>query len=118
MKAISKFPRILLYPSAIDFRKGRKSLAIFVQSVLEENPFDGTLFVFINRRKDCLKKLYWDKTGFALWEKELEEQKFAWPKNDSAACINISAEQMEWLLEGIDISKMKPHRELQYSLVI
>ena len=118
MKSLSAFPRILIFPAHIDFRKGRRSLAAFAQSSLNENPFDCTLYLFINRRKDCLKALYWAKSGFALWEMGLEEAKFPWPKPPYSQKFEITAAQAEWLLEGIDIWKMRPHKELKYNFVV
>lgn len=118
MKALNSFPNIFLYPRYVDFRKGRKSLAAFVQEILAADPLSGSLFMFINRRRDCVKILYWDRSGFALWEKGLEEAKFPWPKTPFPDCLEILAQQLEWLLDGVDIWKLKTHKELHYSLVI
>lgn len=51
---------------SIDFRKGHDGLAALVSSVLRENPFTGTVFVFRSRRADRLKLLYWDGTGLVM----------------------------------------------------
>ena len=118
MRALSSFPDILVFRGTPDFRKRRQSLAALVQSELGADPFSATLFVFMNRRRDCMRALYWDKTGFAMWEKGLEEAQFPWPKSiDRVGCVTISAKQAEWLLEGIDIWNLKPHAELEYSRV-
>ena len=118
MRALSSFTRILAYKGNVDFRKRRRSLAALVQSELRDDPFSATLFLFMNRRRDCVRALYWDKTGFALWEKELEEARFPWPrKADRSGSITLTARQVEWLLEGIDIWKLSPHEELRYSRV-
>ena len=118
MLALTVFARILIHVPSIDFRKGRRSLAVYVQTVLSEDPFSKTLFLFCNKRKDCIKALYWDRTGFAMWEKELEEQKFRWPRKSDQQCISLTSEQLCWLLDGIDISKLKPHKELKYYLLL
>jgi len=118
VKAFSQFPCILLSRQPIDFRKGRKSIAAWVRAVMNENPFDETLYVFVNKRKDCIKVLYWSKTGFALWEKGLEKERFPWPKSLAVDKIVITHQQAEWLLDGIDIWKLKPHSELHYSSVV
>lgn len=117
MRSIQNFPKILLCTHPIDFRKRRKGLAVFVQSVLSQDPFSTTLFLFSNRRRDCVRALYWDRTGFAMWEKELEEAKFHWPKKSETAPLSISIQQAEWLLDGVDIWKLKPHAELHYSVL-
>ena len=118
MKALHSFPNIYVYPQHVDFRKGRRSLAAFVQGTLETDPFSKALFLFVNRRRDCVKALYWDRSGFALWEKGLEEAKFPWPKPPFSNRLEISSQQLEWLLDGVDIWRLKTHKELNYSLVI
>jgi transposase len=118
MRAISTFPRILLHRGIVDFRKGRRGLAALVESEIKESPFTTTLFLFMSRRRDCIRALYWDRTGFALWEKGLEEARFAWPRGEArVGQIVLSATQVEWLLEGVDIWRLRPHRELEYSRV-
>jgi transposase len=51
-------------------------LSVLVKEVLEQNPLSGQLFVFINRRRDKLKILLWEKNGFVIWYKRLEEHRF------------------------------------------
>lgn len=118
MKALTSFPSILVCPQPVDFRKGRRSLSAFVQECLGCDPFAETLFVFTNRRRDTIKALYWDRTGFALWEKGLEEDCFAWPKPPFPERVVITPEQAQWLLDGIDIWKIKPHQTRTYSRVV
>ncbi len=71
---------IYLHRDAVDFRKAINGLSMIVQEQMALSPFDTALFVFCNKRCTQLKVLYWDKTGFALWQKRLEEAKFKWPK--------------------------------------
>ena len=61
-----------------------------------------------------MKTVYWDRTGFALWQKRLEVEKFRWPVKLQDDIIKVSAEQMEWLLAGLDIIKAKPHETLRF----
>jgi transposase len=72
------------------------------------------LFIFSNKKKDKLKILYWDKTGFAMWYKRLEKQRFKWPSDDQLSRLILSEQQLNWLLGGYDVIGHKP---LQYSLV-
>lgn len=115
MKQLSSFTEILFYNGYVDFRKRRKSLAGFVESSLKLSPFSDKLFVFLNRRKDCVRALYWDKTGFAMWEKELEKERFIAQKNRNGTAIVLTSKQMEWLLEGVDIWKISTHKKLDYT---
>ncbi len=80
MRTFEYFDSIYLYPMPIDFRKGINTLSIFIQSQIQISPFSGSLFLFINKKRDGIKAIYWDKTGFALWHKCLEKEKFPWPK--------------------------------------
>lgn len=118
MKSLREFPCVLLHRDSIDFRKGIFGLSAYIQMCMGESPFQGTLFVFINRSRTAIKLLYWDKTGFALWMKVLEKEKFLWPKKARLEKIVINSEQMEWLLQGFDILSMKPHEELEFSVLI
>lgn len=117
MRTLETFPRIFLYTGITDFRKRRRSLAAFVSSELNEDVFAGTLFLFCNKHKNCVRALYWDKTGFALWEKELAKDKFKWPKKTEESQLILNAQEVCWLLEGIDLEKLKPHKELKYSFI-
>lgn len=105
---------IYVRPGATDMRKQINSLAVMVQDVLERDPFNGAYFMFCNRRRDMLRILYWEDTGFCLWTKRLEKEKFPWPKDESAV-REISDEQLRLLLSGIDF--WKAHRKLDYRQV-
>ena len=117
MRAISTFPQMYLYLRVVDFRKSINGLSEIVASELGLKPFSGALFVFMGRRRDKIKILYWDKTGFAIWYKRLEEAKFQWNRKSEDGVIEVSHEQLEWLLSGVDIWKMKTHRALSYEQI-
>ncbi|HCA10316.1 MAG TPA: hypothetical protein DEO66_01080, partial [Marinobacter adhaerens] len=65
---------IYLYLDNVDFRKSINGLIVVVEQQMELNPFRDALFVFCNKKRDKLKVLYWDKTGFALWYKRLDRK--------------------------------------------
>ena len=65
---------------------------------VERDAYTGALFLFCSKAKDKLKLVYWDKTGFALWYKRLEKQKFKWPNKTSLQEFELSPEQLDWLL--------------------
>lgn len=66
--------KVYLCIEPVDFRKAIQGLSLLVEQALELDPFEATLFVFINRRRDKLKILYWEKNGFCLWYKRLEKR--------------------------------------------
>ncbi|UUO22491.1 IS66 family insertion sequence element accessory protein TnpB [Colwellia sp. M166] len=70
---------------------------------------------FCNKARDKLKILYWDKTGFALWYKRLEKQKFKWPSKVSNQVFELTEQQLAWLLSGYDVVG---HDPLHYESVI
>lgn len=115
MKSLSKFTKIYLHREPVDFRKSINGLGAIVQEEMKLNPFDSALFIFICARRKRIKILYWDRTGFALWYKKLEEDLFPWPKDLEADTIEISSKELEWILDGINIWKIKPHKDKKYS---
>ena len=107
---------IYLCTTPIDFRKGIKSLSVMVEAELELNPFSEQLYLFTNRRRDRVKMLYWERTGFCLWIKILEKARFIWPRDGGDRVITL--EQLQWLLNGYDLALMKPHETLHYQSLL
>ncbi len=102
----------------VDFRKGMGSLAVLVEAQLKLDPFAESVFVFSNRRFTAIKILYWERNGFCLWQKRLEKDRFIWPKSNTDEFVTLTIEQLEWLLAGFDINRMKPHKSLRYHSVL
>jgi transposase len=100
---------VYLHRQPVDFRKSINGLSLLVEQGMGMSPFSQALFVFSARRRDKVKVLYWDQTGFCLWYKRLEQDRFRWPKDAESDVVRLSAEQFDWLLRGLDILKMKPH---------
>ena len=69
MKMFVEPPAIYLYKQPVDFRKSINGLSAIVEAEMDRSPFSGAVFVFCNRRRDKVRALYWDKTGFCLWYK-------------------------------------------------
>lgn len=90
----------------VDFRKQINGLAAVCEVHLREEPLDGTLFIFRNKRKNALKGLVWTNGGFMLIYKKLEKGCFPWPSFDGDRGT-ISPAELAALLEGIDMSKSK-----------
>ena len=108
---------VYLHRQPVDFRKAINGLSMIVQEQMGLSPFDPALFVFCNKSRNQLKVLYWDDTGFCLWQKRLERDKFKWPRSVTEDTLRINAEQWQWLLRGFDITKMTPHKGLKFSAV-
>ena len=108
---------IYLHRDPVDFRKSINGLSVIVDEAMGLSPFDSAVFVFCNRRRDKLKVLYWDNTGFALWYKRLEKDKFTWPRKVSEATLTLTHEQWDWLLRGLNFLAIKPHQSWTFSSV-
>jgi transposase len=107
---------VYLHQGAIDFRKGINGLASLVEHGLGLNAFADALFVFGNRRKDRVKILGWDRNGFWPLQKRLEDARFVWPR-ENAQVVELTVQQLHWLLDGIDLSAMRGHRAVSYQRV-
>ena len=106
--------RVWLALGATDMRKSINSLSTLVASVLEKDVFSGHLFVFCNKSRTTIKILYWDKNGFCVWHKRLEKSKFIWPTSESMV-LELDYNQLSWLLDGLDFSKLQGHKKLNYT---
>jgi transposase len=93
--------RIWIAAGVTDLRRGFTGLSATVQTVLEENPFSGHVFVFRGRRGDLIKLLWWDGDGLCLFAKRLERGRFIWPQAQSGT-VSLTPAQLSMLLEGID----------------
>lgn len=103
--------RVYLCLTACDMRKSFDGLHALVREHLELDPFAGHLFVFTSRRRDRIKILYWDRDGFAVWSKRLEEGTYAMPLGEAAERRReITAQELGALLSGIDLTQAS-HRK-------
>jgi len=93
--------RIWLAAGITDMRRGFNGLSAQVQTVLEQEPYSGHVFVFRGRRGDLIKLLWFDGDGLCLFQKRLERGRFIWPQATSGT-VSLSRAQLSMLLEGID----------------
>ncbi|QDU61672.1 IS66 Orf2 like protein [Planctomycetes bacterium Pan216] len=110
--------RIFLAREPVDMRKSFHGLIALTESVLEQDPLSGHLFVFINRRRDRLKVLYWGGVGYCIWYQQLEEGSYQLPDAQAAddeAGLEITAGQLSLILEGIDLSSVRHRKRFQVS---
>lgn len=105
--------KVYLHREAIDFRVGMNGLATLVEHALGLDPFDQAVYVFRNRRRDRVKILAWNRNGFWLMMKRLEQDRFIWP--DVAGVPSLSIEELHWLLDGIDLAVVRKHPERVYA---
>jgi transposase len=104
--------RIYLARGVTDMRKAIDGLAAVTKTVLKNDPLSGHLFVFCNRRRDRIKILYWEQSGFWLLHKRLEKGTFSWPAIDdnNAKQVELSSSDLAALLGGLDLQKVKRRR--------
>ena len=114
MRDISSFNKIYLAIKPVDFRKQAHGLSLLVEPIFKTLPNDAkVLFAFTNRRKTATKLLYWDSTGFALWWKSLEKDRFRWPKSLLQA-KTLQVRELKWLLDGVDLQKINTHKRVNF----
>src|ERR1035438_3992554 len=106
--------RVYLCTSACDMRRSFDGLHALVTQAMQLDAFGGHLFVFANRRRDRIKILYWDRDGFAVWAKRLEQGTYAMPfGEEEERRREITAAEWGALLSGIDLSQAKRRKRYQ-----
>ena len=115
MLSLASNTRIFVAAGATDMRKGFDGLQGLIASQLEQDPLSGCLFLFVNRRRDKLKILYWDGDGLAIWYKRLEQGTFQMPTiAEDQKSAEIRSEELTMLLRGVDLNSAK--RRKRFSL--
>ena len=109
MLSLTAATRIFLVAGPTDMRKSFNGLQAVVTSELKKNALSGDLFVFSNRRRDLLKILYWDRSGFWVCAKRLEAGTFAWPETGGNS-LEMTREELMLLLGGLDLRSTKRRR--------
>ena len=116
MIVFNQFDNIYFYRPFVDFRKGIFGLCCVVQDQMELDPFEKYLFIFSNSKRDKIKVLYWDDTGFAMWVKYLETDKFCWPVHLKEDVLKINVKKFERLLMGLNPWQVA-HKKKQYKCI-
>jgi len=109
--------KVFIMPGRTDMRKAIDGLAIQVNARTKENALSGNYFAFCNRGRNIVKILYWDRNGFCLWQKRLSKERFHWPETREEV-LQIQPRELRWLLDGLDIGKLKGHGEFSFSNLI
>lgn len=109
--------RVYLCLTPCDMRKSFDSLHALVRDHLESDALAGHLFVFASRRRDRVKILYWDRDGFAVWSKRLEEGTYSMPFGDGVERRReITAQELGALLSGIDLESAARRKRYRRSV--
>ena len=95
---------IWLYPNPIDFRRQMDGLIMLVADHLQLNPTSGQIFLFRNRHANKIKLLWWERNGFWLCYKRLEQGRLKFPDKSDIAML-LTTDQFSWLLSGLDFAK-------------
>jgi transposase len=114
MKMFRELPTVYLHCDPVDFRRAINGLVCIVEMQMEISPFEDALFMLCNKARDKLKIVYWDKTGFAMWYKRLDKNRFKWPSKINQSTLTLSEQQFHWLLDGYDVIG---HQPLHYESV-
>jgi transposase len=107
--------RVFLHTPPTDLRKGFDALCGLVTTAFGQDPTSGHLFLFVNRRRDRMKILYWDRDGLAIWYKRLENPgTFQIPTTATkAASIEMTPTQLSLILSGIDLRSARQRKRYQ-----
>lgn len=110
--------RYYLYAGAADMRKGFDSLCGMVQQEFALTALSGDVFIFINKPRNRIKLLHWQGDGFAIFHKRLERGTYEIPKqNTPEKSISLTAQQLQFILEGIVLSSIKKRQRYEHPIV-
>ena len=116
MFTLSSSNQFHMYSQPTDMRKSFDGLSGLIQNTLGNNPLNGDVFIFINRRRDKIKLLHWQGISFTLYYKRLEEGTFEVPLYDpEAGSITLSYAQMVMLVDGLTIKNIQKRKRYQAS---
>ena len=117
LKEFAENSAVYLVTGYTDLRRGIDGLAGIVQGNLSLDPFSRSLFLFCGRRCDRIKGLLWEGDGFLLLYKRLENGRYQWP-NTPEDLVELSQQQLRWLIEGLSIHQPKAVQTVHPSLTI
>lgn len=114
MLNISANLTIYFYTGYVDLRKSIAGLSAIVLHELKRKPDDGSIYIFNNRNRDKLKIIFYDRNGFVLYYKILHRKKFSTIKSSGLNYQQLTAEQLDWLLAGLDLEIHRQFPETNY----
>jgi transposase len=107
--------RIFLCMRPTDLRKSFDGLTGLVQECFGQDPLTGHLFLFVNRRGDRIKILYFDRDGLAIWYKRLEAGSFEMPSTAELDGVELQPAQLAMILSGIDMRSARQRKRFQHA---
>jgi transposase len=110
MLTLSPAVRIYLATGATDLRRSIDGLSMLLRERFTLDSLSGHLFLFRNRRGDRLKILAWDRSGFWVLYKRLEQGTFAWPTDPPAGPVEMRSTDLALLLSGVDVAQTRRRR--------
>ena len=108
--------RVFLYRQPTDMRKSFHGLVALTESALRQDPLSGSFFVFVNRRRDRIKILYWGQIGYCIWYQQLQRGTYQLPKQDEldgAEAIEMTRTQLSLILDGIDLASVRQRKRFE-----
>jgi transposase len=105
--SLNPHQRYFLYQTVTDMRKGINGLNGLIREYLQQDPMSGDVFIFLNKRRDRIKLLMWDRTGYALYYKQLEKGTFELPGSGKMGGLELSWSELAMLLDGIELGSIK-----------
>jgi transposase len=116
MIALPPQVRVFLYREPTDMRKSFNGLVALTEAELKQDPLSGNLFVFLNRRRERVKILYWGQTGFCIWYQQLQKGTYQLPDHESLGeqdMLEVTRSQLSLILDGIDLASARQRPRFQ-----
>jgi transposase len=113
MLSMASPSRVFLYTLATDMRKSFNGLHGLVVEAIRQDPLSGDWFVFLNRRRDRIKVLVWERDGFSIYYKQLQSGTYALPRHDGDSIV-LTSQQLALLLTGVDLNQTRPRIRYRY----
>jgi transposase len=108
--------RVFLYRVPTDMRKSFHGLVALTESAIQQDPLSGSLFVFVNRRRDRIKILYWGQTGYCIWYQQLQQGTYELPGEDALEeqpTLEVTRSQLSLILDGIELASARQRMRFQ-----
>jgi len=115
MLSLPESTKVFVSLAPVDMRKSINGLSALILDVFEQSPQSMHLFLFYNKSRDKVKLIFWNKNGFVLYYKRLDKGKFKFSRTAVDNTIEITSDQLQWLLAGLDFQLMREFNEINYS---